>query len=120
MGVRALLYPPFVVKTRMQVEKGIKGMSAFQVARETVRGEGVRGLYKVWKMYRSFKVYKNVVVLCCVVLCSVVLCCVVLCCAVMCCVVLCCVVLCCVVLCCVVLCCVVLCCVVCDLTHGPR
>ncbi|CAM9967198.1 unnamed protein product [Ascophyllum nodosum] len=59
MGVRALLYPPFVVKTRMQVEKGIKGMSAFQVARETVRGEGVRGLYKGFGISSTTLVFRQ-------------------------------------------------------------
>lgn len=48
MGVRALVYPPFVLKTKMQVERGGgASMSAIRVARETVRMEGIRGLYKV-------------------------------------------------------------------------
>lgn len=48
MGVRALLYPPFLLKTKIQVARGgASEKSAFQVARATVREEGVRGLYKV-------------------------------------------------------------------------
>lgn len=48
MGVRALLYPPFLLKTKIQVARGASEQSAFQVAKATVREEGVRGLYKVW------------------------------------------------------------------------
>lgn len=48
MGVRALLYPPFLLKTKIQVARGAESeQSAFKVARATVREEGVRGLYKV-------------------------------------------------------------------------
>lgn len=47
MGVRALLYPPFLLKTKIQVARGASEKSAFQVAKATVREEGVRGLYKV-------------------------------------------------------------------------
>ncbi len=47
MGVRALLYPPFLLKTKIQVARGATEQSAIQVARATIREEGIRGLYKV-------------------------------------------------------------------------
>jgi len=47
MGVRALLYPPFLLKTKIQVARGATEQSAIQVARATLRKEGIRGLYKV-------------------------------------------------------------------------
>ena len=53
MGVRALLYPPFLLKTKIQVARGASEKSAFQVAKATVREEGVRGLYKVCRVCSS-------------------------------------------------------------------
>ncbi|CAM9833180.1 unnamed protein product, partial [Discosporangium mesarthrocarpum] len=45
VGVRAMLYPPFLIKTKIQVDKG-RSSNSFSVARDIVRTEGPRGLYK--------------------------------------------------------------------------
>lgn len=42
-----MLYPPFLLKTKVQVARGATEQSAIQVARATLREEGIRGLYKV-------------------------------------------------------------------------
>lgn len=47
LGVRVLLYPPFLIKTKMQVDRGQGSVSALGVVKTTVRREGARGLYKV-------------------------------------------------------------------------
>ncbi|CBN75118.1 conserved unknown protein [Ectocarpus siliculosus] len=61
MGVRALLYPPFLLKTKIQVARGgASEKSAFQVARATVREEGVRGLYKGFWISSTSLVFRQV------------------------------------------------------------
>eukprot|EP00752_Nemacystus_decipiens_P006840 g6142.t1 len=60
MGVRALLYPPFLLKTKIQVERGASEKSAFQVAKATVREEGVRGLYKGFWISSTSLVFRQV------------------------------------------------------------
>ncbi|CAM9468583.1 unnamed protein product, partial [Ectocarpus fasciculatus] len=61
MGVRALLYPPFLLKTKIQVARGgASERSAFQVARATVREEGVRGLYKGFWISSTSLVFRQV------------------------------------------------------------
>ncbi|CAN0566947.1 unnamed protein product [Laminaria digitata] len=60
MGVRAFLYPPFLLKTKIQVERGSSGKSAFEVAKTTVRQEGVRGLYKGFWISSTSLVFRQV------------------------------------------------------------
>ncbi|CAM9506191.1 unnamed protein product, partial [Scytosiphon promiscuus] len=61
MGVRALLYPPFLLKTKIQVARGAESeQSAFKVARATVREEGIRGLYKGFWISSTSLVFRQV------------------------------------------------------------
>lgn len=46
-GVRALLHPTFVIKTKIQVSRGEGEKGMLGMARSIVRKDGVRGLYKV-------------------------------------------------------------------------
>ncbi|CAM9384822.1 unnamed protein product [Pylaiella littoralis] len=60
MGVRALLYPPFLLKTKIQVARGASEQSSFQVAKATVREEGLRGLYKGFWISSTSLVFRQV------------------------------------------------------------
>ncbi|CAM9210750.1 unnamed protein product [Choristocarpus tenellus] len=60
MGVRLLLHPPFLIKTKVQVDRTNSSSSSFQVVRETVRSEGIRGLYKGFWISSGTLIFRQV------------------------------------------------------------